>query len=363
MQKPKILFSKKSWGKPFVFIITILLISSVFTIPQTRAQDSKLKVSTSIELLQVFVENIGGDLVEVNSIVDGNDDPHTYEPTPSEINALVQADILFIMGVQDLEPWWGGSDDGSTQGDSGLKGQILQDNPDLIVVETVNSSMMENDPLIGNIPNPHVWTSPYNAKDMCEIIYENLSAKFTGADLQTLTNNYNNYINTLDELIQEVNGNKTSLQGMKVIVNHPAMKYLYDLLGIQVVGVIEEQHGVEPSAQHIQELKELMINENVHYIVHQSNLDIADVAEIARDTDSKIIFSAPLIGMPGNDSNRINTYEDLIRYNIWALKNPQDPPAAESIPGMSLISLTVVSVVAITFIIYSSGQQKLKQRF
>jgi ABC-type Zn uptake system ZnuABC Zn-binding protein ZnuA len=62
-----------------------------------------VQVVTTLPLFADFVREIGGDRVEVSSLVPTGADPHTFEPSPSDVKKVAQADIAFANGL-DLEP-------------------------------------------------------------------------------------------------------------------------------------------------------------------------------------------------------------------------------------------------------------------
>ncbi|WP_371803333.1 metal ABC transporter substrate-binding protein [Candidatus Lokiarchaeum ossiferum] len=322
-----------------LFTFASMTITLPLSMGTSTTEADPIQVVTSITILQDFVQEIAGDQVEVYSLVDGNEDPHTYEPNPTEIQKLIQADYIILMGREDLEPYWEGS----------LKEVALADNPNLKIITVMNATMEENDPLLEGI-NPHGWTSPIIAKMMVENIYAEfqIDANF---DSTALDSTYNAYQATLDTLYQEILEFKPQVEGLKVVLHHPSMMYLLNLLGIERVAVIQEKEGSEPSAKHIQDIQQIMIEQNISIIINQPNLDVADVAQLARDTNAKIVNAIPLLGMTGDNNDLIDTYAKMIRYNLWALVNPQEVPGSTSnIPsyqieiifGSMLIGLVVL---------------------
>ena len=63
----------------------------------------KVQVVTTLPLFADFVREVGGDRVEVTSLVPAGADPHTFEPSPSDVKKVAEADIAFANGL-DLEP-------------------------------------------------------------------------------------------------------------------------------------------------------------------------------------------------------------------------------------------------------------------
>ncbi len=82
---------------PISLAIGTLLISP-FSLAKT------VNVVASFTVLADIVKQIGGEQVQVKSLVGPNGDPHTFEPTPQDSQALAQADVVFISGLG-LEGW------------------------------------------------------------------------------------------------------------------------------------------------------------------------------------------------------------------------------------------------------------------
>lgn len=332
---------------PSVFYLNTTSISSTEEISVIKPADTPLKVVVSSALLEDFVVNVAGDLVSVEAtLVEGNEDPHTYEPVPSDITALVTADLFFYTGRIEIDPWW-----------SNWEASIEEDNPDLGVVPVINDSMVEVDPLTEE-ENLHVWMDPHNAKAMVNNIYLGIKTAIVEDSLDTLNEMHESYQMELDQLISEIEGNRTVFEGTKIVVHHPSMMYFFDLLGIRREAAIEEDHDVEPSAQHIQEVTDLMLTDEITLIAHQANLDEDEIMQIARDTDSKIIWCAPLIGMTGADGAILETYVNLIRYNLWALQNPTDPTEEQKIPGYTFVLLSFSILVSIGSLLIIQNRRK-----
>lgn len=85
-------------------LILGLLALLVLGAPLSSAQDAPLKVVATYSIIGEIVEIVGGENVSLTVLVGGDGDPHVYEPTPQDLIALAQADILFENGLE-LEPW------------------------------------------------------------------------------------------------------------------------------------------------------------------------------------------------------------------------------------------------------------------
>ncbi|MBM7789600.1 metal ABC transporter substrate-binding protein [Tenggerimyces flavus] len=50
---------------------------------------------TTTETLADLAQQVGGDRVEVSSLVPAGGDPHSYEPTPADAGRVAKADVTF----------------------------------------------------------------------------------------------------------------------------------------------------------------------------------------------------------------------------------------------------------------------------
>lgn len=283
-------------------------------ITRQRTEDT-LNVVASISIVGDFANNLGEGLFTAKSIVEGNENPHVYEPTPEEIERVANADLFVQMGLGGLEPW---------------VDNVINANPQLNVLTIFNDSMMEYDPIIEK-KNPHVWMDPGIAKTMVQNIYTELTI-LDPLNTNQYKANRDAYFNELDDLLGRIDEAKNQFQGVKVVVHHPSFKYLFDLLGIERIASIERADGSEPSAEEIANLISKIESENVELIVNQPQLDDAVVNQIARDTGIQIVELTPLLGIKDSkgyvleNGSRLTHYISMIDYNLEALRHPYDPP-------------------------------------
>jgi zinc/manganese transport system substrate-binding protein len=128
------------------------------------AQAKPLEAVASFTVIADMVHTVGGSRVHVTSLIGPNGDPHVYEPTPSDAQALKNADLAFVSGLH-LEGWL---DRLITA--SGYKGQPV------VLSAGIKTRTMEEDG--AQITDPHAWNSAANG-----IIYvRNIMAALEKAD-------------------------------------------------------------------------------------------------------------------------------------------------------------------------------------
>ncbi|HUU89320.1 MAG TPA: metal ABC transporter substrate-binding protein [Candidatus Glassbacteria bacterium] len=327
----------KHWRKQTLVVVIITSLLLCFTL-QTKttiniAADEPLRIVASISIVADIASQIGKGIFTVESIVKGNEDPHTYEQSPADIQLVAEADLFIRFGsiVEGLEPWV----------------QSVLDVTGVNVLELVNETMVRTDPLLGE-DNPHVWMDPSNIKTMADSVFNGV-ALLDPTNIVNYTANLNSYKAELDDLLLRISNAENIFNGTKVVVHHPSFMYLLDLLGIERVGVIEKQEGIEPSPQDIQDLMEAIATNNVSFIINQPQLDDKDVNEIARETGIQITELTPLLGV-----NNLEDYISMIDYDLLSLANPFDPPEKlfdvttwilTGIGGAMIFSLLIIVVV------------------
>ena len=331
----QILKSKRSYFLLFLILLSLNVVKENSTSSNqiTKQPTGELKIVTTISIIADWAAEIGNQLFTPVSIVSGAEDPHTYSLTPSEIEMVGQSDLFIIFGLSGLEPWV----------------QSVKDAyPSLNILTLANDEMIITDPLTGDA-NPHIWMSPIQAK----IFVQNITDAVISLDFEHRTqyeSNRDSYLNELDDLILRIeNEYYNDTVGLKVVVHHPAFIYLLDLLGVERMGVIEEHEGSEPSAQHIQEIIDLMIDENISTIVTQPQIEENLIFQIARDTNAKLAKLTPLLGVEG-----VSSYIEMIEFDVYSLLHPEevsDQPwiLPAIIVGSSLIGLTVIILAYFRF--------------
>jgi len=297
------------WRKQALVVVLITSLLLCFTLQSNNTNKvnaaEPLQIVASISIVADIASQIGKGIFTVESIVKGNEDPHTYEQSPADIQLVAEADLFIRFGsiVEGLEPWV----------------QSVLDVTGVNVLELVNDTMVRTDPLLGE-DNPHVWMDPSNIKTMADSVF-NKVALMDPTNIANYTTNLINYKAELDALILRISDARDDFIGTKVVVHHPSFMYLLDLLAIERVGVIEKQEGVEPSPQDIQDLMDAIATNNVSFIINQPQLDDKDVNEIARETGIQIVELTPLLGI-----KNLEDYISMIDYDLLALANPFDPP-------------------------------------
>jgi zinc transport system substrate-binding protein len=252
-------------------------------------------VAASITPLADFAQQVGGDHVQVFTLVSPGASPHTYELTPSQVQQVACARLLVLNGVG-LEHW----------ADNLIESA---DNPSLLVVDTSTGIEILED-ADGSGGNPHIWLDPQNAimqvmhiRDALVQVDEAYAAEYQA--------NAQNYIAELQELDHSIESEVATWLSRQFIAFHPAWLYFARRYGLEQAAVIERFPGVEPSPAEVIQIIETARRIGARAIFAEPQFSPKAAQTIAEESDAQVIFLDPL----GSDLENTN-YLDLMRANV-----------------------------------------------
>src|SRR5690606_19169500 len=82
----------------------LLGFSSLALAEHSKVARPPLKVVATFSILGDMVSEVGGEHIELTTIVGPGGDAHTFEPSPTDVKALAQAEVLVLNGL-DFEAW------------------------------------------------------------------------------------------------------------------------------------------------------------------------------------------------------------------------------------------------------------------
>lgn len=196
----------------------------------------RLVVAVTIPPQEEMVRAVGGDRVDVIVLVPPGSDPHTFEPTPRQLEQASRADLYITVGS------------GLLPVEDTLGSRLRALHPGLAVVD----GSAGTDRIVGSGgADPHVWLSLRNA----ERISENIRNALLGADPGSGTSyeeNFTAYRDRIRALDHNLSGLFSGKEGSVVIVSHGAWDYFGRDYGLRMVSI--EQGGREPTPRDLEEL-------------------------------------------------------------------------------------------------------------
>ncbi len=258
-----------------IFILLLLIIALCGCISQTE-NTAQVRAATTITPLGEFVSAVGGERVNVSVLVPPGAEPHTFEPSPSQIRQIADADIYIKNGVG-LESWMD---------------NIIGVNPQMLVVDTSRNIILiagtdEATSADGAMAmDNHIWLSPRRAIIQVQNICDGLIA-VDPAGKDYYINNRDNYIAELKELDAYLNSTFANTTKKKFVVLHPAWIYFARDYGLEQIAIEVEEK--EPGPRYLAEVVDVARANNITtvFVEPQYNPKLAEV--IAKEIDGKVV--------------------------------------------------------------------------
>ncbi|AGL17052.1 metal ABC transporter substrate-binding protein [Actinoplanes sp. N902-109] len=236
-------------------------------------------VATTPEVAD-FVRVIGGDDVRVTQIIKPNVDPHDYEPTPADIQAIGTAKLVVKNGVG-LERWLD-----QTIDSAGFTGTVVDSSQGVAIRkgDPGDQEMADGD--------PHIWHNPQNAKIMVTNIEKALAAA-DSSHAPAYQKNVTDYAAKLDKLDadNEAAFARIPAAQRKLVTNHDAFGYYVDRYRLQFVGSVipSLDTAAELSAQQLTDLVAKIEATGTKAVFTESSLPPKSAEAIAKQAGVKVI--------------------------------------------------------------------------
>jgi ABC-type Zn uptake system ZnuABC Zn-binding protein ZnuA len=265
-----------------------------------------------------FARVIGGEHAEVAQILQPGVDPHDYEPSPADIVAIGEADVLVANGVG-LEAWL----DDAVEA-SGFDGTRVVMADGVTIHEggehAEDEAAHEDDAEEHADGDPHIWQDPANAK----IMVADVAAGFSDTDPDDASyfqDNLEAYTAELDAL-DTYNTEQISTipeANRKLVTNHDAFGYYTEAYGITYVGSIIPSFdtSAELSGEDIDAIVAAIKAEGVKAVFSESSLPPRTAETIGQEAGVTVVAGegalyADTLGPAGSDGG---TYLDAARHN------------------------------------------------
>ena len=257
---------------------------------ESSGEDGQVKVVAITTQVADLVREVGGEAVEVIQIIQPNSDPHDYEPRPSDVEAVADAELVFVSG-RGLDDWAEEllSDSGGdaqivnlgAMGPVRLAGEGHEHEEDEHAGEVVHEREHEDESEL----DPHWWHDPRNVEAAVPGIENALvvAGRPHKAEFIRNADAYVAEVKALDAGIAKCIDSVPASE-RKLVTDHDAFGYFANRYGIEVVGAVipSQTTQAQASAKDLSELAKTIEAENVKAVFPESSLS-ADVVEAIAD--------------------------------------------------------------------------------
>lgn len=284
-------------------LLAVIALAGALIAP-ARADD-RIKVVATFTILADFARNVGGDRVEVTTLVGPNADAHVYTPSPADAKMVAAARLMIVNGLG-LEGWLS---------------RLLKSsggNATMLVATKGIVPLKGHDDHHG-AADPHAWQSVTNAKIYVGNIRDAL-VSVDPAGAPDYRANAEVYLARLDALDREVRAAVAQIPAArrKVISTHDAFGYFAAAYSVAFVAPQGVSTDSEPSARNIAAIVKQIRQEKIPAVFLENISDPRLVRRIAAETKASIggtLYSDSLTDEKGDAP----TYIDMVRHNIKTL--------------------------------------------
>lgn len=234
----------------------------------SETNDGAINVMTSFYPMYEFTSQVAGDRANVDLMISGGEDSHSYEPSAQDMAAVTESDV-FVYSSEYMETWV-----------PNLLESVNMEN--LTVTRAADGIESEFD----ESQDPHIWLDPVNAQDQVDIIKDALiEADPEGEEIYT--QNAEDFKQQLQDLHEQYETELSGAENRTFVVQHEAFGHLanrYDLNQVAIGGLSTE---VEPSPSRITEIGEVVNEYNVPVIYFQQGADSSIAQTVAEGTGTE----------------------------------------------------------------------------
>ncbi|MCZ4068416.1 metal ABC transporter substrate-binding protein [Microbacterium sp. H37-C3] len=257
-------------------------------------------VLTTFTVLADIARNVAGDRLDVRSITKAGAEIHGYEPTPRDIAAASDADLILDNGLG-LESWF-------------ARFVETADAPHAVVSQGVETIDITGDAYAGK-PNPHAWMSPLNV----QLYVENIVAAFSeldpaGADAYAANGAaYNDELQRIhDDLVADLE--TVPVEQRALVTCEGAFSYLARDAGLTEAYIWPVNAEQQATPQQIRQTIEFVDDNDVPAVFCESTVSDRPMQQVVEATDA--VFGGTLyVDSLSEQDGPVPTYLDLLRHD------------------------------------------------
>ena len=297
--------------KNFIALLTAVL---VLGCANNKKDNGKLNVVVTTTILTDLVQNIGGDLINLQGLMGAGVDPHLYKASEGDVSKLFNADVIFYNGLH-------------------LEGKLVAIFEKMEAEKTTvalgdylpKEGLISSDYFASNY-DPHVWFNIQYFKEFSDQVTTVLSTKDPKNKERYQANNIA-FQQELDLLQTTVENKIASLAPQKriLITAHDAFNYFGKNYGFKVVGLQGLSTATEAGVQDVQQLSEYIIEHKVKAIFVESSVPRRTIEALEAAVLSKghqVSIGGSLYSDALGDVGSVEgTYIGMFLYNVKTIVN------------------------------------------
>ncbi|SDN45120.1 metal ABC transporter solute-binding protein, Zn/Mn family [Alkalicoccus daliensis] len=264
----------------------------------SAAEADELMVTTSFSVIADMAEAVVGEEGSVDYIVPIGEEPHEYEPVPSNFQKVNDSHVFYVNGLG-LEEW--------------LE-RVVNNAAETEVVEL--AAGVDEITLVGeDAPDPHAWLSPKNIDVYIDNIVEDLSGRVP-EKAEIFEENGEIYKQEAEELTEEIEEMMQEIpeEHRLIVVSENAFKYFGEDFNMDTDGIWEMNSHEEGTTGQMNRIIDVLIEREIPAVFVESTVDNRSMETVADNADISIageVFTDAV----GAEGSGAETYFDMLRHN------------------------------------------------
>jgi manganese/zinc/iron transport system substrate-binding protein len=296
--------------KIVLVVLTLSLLLSACATETGGNSNGKLNIVTTTGMIADIAKNVGGEYVEVTSLMGPGVDPHLYKASEGDIRRLQEANLIFYNGLH-LEA---------------QLGEVLEKMNDfnittVAVADEIDPAILLSHPQYDDAFDPHIWFDVTLWMQAVRRVQATLS-ETDPAHKSAYEANASAYLMELEELHQYVLDQAQTIPVEKrvIITAHDAFSYFGRAYGFEVRGLQGISTESQAGTADVQALVSFIVEKQIPAIfvessVPQRNVEAVQAAVQSQGFDVQIggsLFSDAM----GGEGTPEGTYVGMVRHNI-----------------------------------------------
>jgi ABC-type Zn uptake system ZnuABC Zn-binding protein ZnuA len=257
-----------------------------------------------------MVENIGGDAIRLTGIIPEGMNSHTFEPIPSDVKILAQADLLVVNGLELEEPTL-----------KLAKANLKQETP---ILRLGDKTITKKDyiydfsfPKHHGHPNPHLWLNPQYAISYAGLIRDEL-IRIDSNNKTTYERNASVYLKRLEALDHAIQEAVKTIpeSNRRLLTYHDSWPYFARRYGFKIIGAVQPSDFSDPSPKEVRRLIDQIRKEKVPAVFGSEVFPSPVLEQIAREGKTRYIDKLRDDALPGKPGDARHSYIGMMVENL-----------------------------------------------
>lgn len=280
-----------------------------------KEDNGKLKIVTTTTMITDMVQNIGGDLIQVEGLMGSGVDPHLYKASEGDMRKLFNANLIIYNGLH-------------------LEGKLVeilekrneQGGATLAIADALDKSTLIGSEYFASNYDPHIWFDTDYWKQMSTLVAQRL-ADVDPENKEAYDANLQSYIDKIDALSASLKAKIDELpQEKRILVTaHDAFNYFGRKYGFEVVGLQGLSTATEAGVQDVQRITQFIIDNKVKAVFIESSVPrrtVEALQKAVKAQNQEVIIGGELysdaLGSAGTEEG---TYVGMYTHNVETIVN------------------------------------------